>query len=375
MAAIEARAASCAHCGKQLLAPKRCSICKQVSYCGTECQKAGWKRHKKTCEPPLPRGEVLEKIFATHEADDWWGVLKWEGRIEELLEGQPYEICACTLGVFAEAHELGFKSTGNSDHSRSVVRLEERRVELRGKMERFRDQGEALCSIGDKVALYWKDAEAETYFQKARDLGVKHGFLSVECRACLGLGTLAMSAGRQEEGLDLLRNAVAAAPLNEADEIAYELNALRYLIDALFLTNAIDELEPLVSRYREAIRANSRTIGRLSSAEVRSLCFSARLHEVPCSLVPCGKSSHCLALASPKADSICCALHRARVMTHALLEPPALCRHAEGPKRPKGRFALCSAFCARIGQQCTTWRATVLQFAIKPPSTSRFSIR
>ena len=40
--------ASCAYCGKQRDALKRCPVCKQAWYCGAQCQKAGWNKHKKT---------------------------------------------------------------------------------------------------------------------------------------------------------------------------------------------------------------------------------------------------------------------------------------------------------------------------------------
>ena len=51
---------SCSHCGKQREALKRCSRCKQDSYCGAECQNAAWKGHRKSCvslddpETPTP---------------------------------------------------------------------------------------------------------------------------------------------------------------------------------------------------------------------------------------------------------------------------------------------------------------------------------
>ncbi len=32
-----------------LAAPRKCSQCSAVRYCGTECQKAHWKAHKKAC--------------------------------------------------------------------------------------------------------------------------------------------------------------------------------------------------------------------------------------------------------------------------------------------------------------------------------------
>ena len=93
---------TCAYCGKQGTGFKRCSACKQVSYCGGECQKAGWKKHKKTCEkpkayapplPPVPLREVLEQVKTAHLAADWLGVLKWEGRMEELMHNQRDATC------------------------------------------------------------------------------------------------------------------------------------------------------------------------------------------------------------------------------------------------------------------------------------------
>ena len=46
--------ASCSQCGMQGVPLKRCSMCKQVSYCGVECQRAAWRQHTKTCVPPPP---------------------------------------------------------------------------------------------------------------------------------------------------------------------------------------------------------------------------------------------------------------------------------------------------------------------------------
>ena len=109
---------------------------------------------------------------------------------------------------------------------------------------------------------------------------------------------MATDQGRHEEGVELLRNAMAAANLVEDKENHAQLNTLQVFIPALFETNAIDELEPLVPRYREAALAHKShptNNGRLGSEELRSLYFSARLHEVSCPLVPCEPPSHCLA--------------------------------------------------------------------------------
>lgn len=126
-------APSCAHCGTQGVALKRCARCLQTSYCGAACQKAGWKGHKKTCAPQLPLGEVREILNAANAADDWQGVLKWEGRREEPLSGRTDDSCNWVLHAFARAHALGRSSmptSGSIDHSLSVIRLQELRLEL-----------------------------------------------------------------------------------------------------------------------------------------------------------------------------------------------------------------------------------------------------
>ena len=338
-AAVKGSCDICAHCEKG--ATKKGAPLQRCSSCAPSM---------KTCEPLLPRPEVDRKIHEAHYADDWQGVLKMEGRMEELMDGAHAIVMSRRderrdqiLGAFARAHAVGYLSTLLPDHALSAIRLDERRVELLGKMERFRDQAAAQCRIAHHLLFLGRTSEAATYFQRGRDLGAQHGFFSAESQACLGLGKLKLLEGKQEEGLELLRNAVAAAPLNESDDICCETNALGHLLDSLFKANGIDEAEPLVPRFREAAEVESRKEGRLCAANLESFCWSARLEEVLCIL------SAAMHLQSTKVDSIWHALHCARVMTHALLEPSALSisRHAESPKRPRGRCALCSTSCAR----------------------------
>ena len=108
----------------------------------------------------------------------------------------------------------------------------------------------------------------------------------------------AVDEGRHEEGLALLRNALVAAELNELDDANYELIALDGLTEALCKAHAIDEVEPLVLRYREAAKAQSEKKG-FCFKEIDSRLCSARLHEVLCICTPrLGTPSHGSALAS-----------------------------------------------------------------------------
>jgi len=245
------RKGSCAYCEKPGTALKRCSICKNVWYCGAECQKAGWRRHKKACAPPLSTEDVRARVVAASVADDWREVLKWEGRMDEMMAGQSDDTCELILRRFLVAHNSGFLSTvsgtlpnGSPHHSLSSIRLSEQLIDLLGKMQRFRDQGEAMCDLASSLCAAGKRQEASLYYQKARKVGEAHGFFSVECRACLGLGQDKIVEGCNEEGLDLLRNALAASRLSENTGFrTWELNVLCSLIEALFLTEAIDEVE------------------------------------------------------------------------------------------------------------------------------------
>jgi hypothetical protein len=183
-------------------------------------------------------------------------------------------------------------STDSDDHALSYVGLGDRCVDFLGKLQRFRDQGECLCSIANKLLYLGREEEAGRHFTRARDIGAAHGFFSVECAACMGLGGLAFDEGRHEEGVEL-RNALAAVPLVEEHEKTLELDVLSRLILALFATEAFDELEPLVLRYRETAKTVSEMMGRkVFGSELRSLFYLAWLHEVLCICTPCWNHLH-----------------------------------------------------------------------------------
>ena len=189
----------CAHCGKHGAGFKRCSRCKQASYCGVACQNANWKRHKKTCAPPVPLQDVAAKINTAQAAGDWRGVLQWEGRMEELVALRSDDYCSCILSAFSLAHRMEWQATGSKDHAPSYVGLVERQIPLLGKLQRFWDQGEAMCRLSDVLRFLKRNSEAATWNQRARDVGAAHGFFSLESKACQGLGMAAIEEGRHED--------------------------------------------------------------------------------------------------------------------------------------------------------------------------------
>ena len=212
MQAVTLKDSCCAHCGKQGVALQRCSACKQTWYCGAKCQNAGWKGHRKACATlATPLKDVATKVWAASDASDWRELLKWEGRLAELLVPLPDDASEHLVRQFSTAHRAELGKSGvtiSTEHLLSVGRLEAQRVELLGKMQRFRDQSDAMCECAETLLVLKRRAEAAKYFQRARDVGRAHGFFSAECSACMGLGQQAVSAGRHEEGLEFLRLAL-----------------------------------------------------------------------------------------------------------------------------------------------------------------------
>ena len=265
---------------------------------------------------PLSVKDVRKRVHAAEEAADWAGVLQWEGRMEDMMtaaqepdgewvamggtrrfDGYEDVECAKILQTFSIAHMLTMQAKMSKDqpldllkHMGSSVALQERRIELLGKIKWFRDMGEEMCQLSVGLNIIGRKKDAAIYLQRARDVGAAHGFFSVESQACQGLGEIAVNEGRDEEGLDLLRNSVVAARLSEGNSLKFELGALAALVCALFKVNSvderlrIDELEPLVLRLREAAKETSKKAGQLCVEELTALLDSARLHEVLCLL-------------------------------------------------------------------------------------------
>jgi hypothetical protein len=115
-----------------------------------------------------------------------------------------------------------------------------------------------------------------------------------------------MWEGREEDGVELMRNALVCVPLFEEKNPIMELNVLFNFTDALFDTHAIEEAEPLVARFLEAAKAESDYRGRLSFWDCQSHYTSARLHEVLCTCTPCSEPPHTARpLHATKADIVC----------------------------------------------------------------------
>ncbi|KAJ1464688.1 hypothetical protein T484DRAFT_1868176, partial [Baffinella frigidus] len=137
------------------------------------------KANLKNCDVGVggapPRSTIVRMVEKAWVSRDWAGVLRWESRLEDLLT-LPEAEHPQLIESFAVANL-------NQGHFAKAASLFQRSVQILGKLERFTEQGAAMCRVGE-CFLRLNDAKgAETWYQKARKLGEKHGCYAVECSA------------------------------------------------------------------------------------------------------------------------------------------------------------------------------------------------
>lgn len=70
----------CTVCGKCGEGVFRCSRCKLSTYCGMECQRTDWSRHKKHCISKVHDVEYFQKNIATNQKV-WDGLVRMVGTV------------------------------------------------------------------------------------------------------------------------------------------------------------------------------------------------------------------------------------------------------------------------------------------------------
>ena len=135
----------------------------------------------------LPPRKIRENMKAAAAAGDWNGILKWEGRMEELLQNQSAATSNTILDMFQQAHLmywLDCKDAAGEEHGHQYVQLEERRIDVLGKMGSVRESAIALCDLSDNLLLIEADGEkAARFLTRAREIGAAHGFVEAESRS------------------------------------------------------------------------------------------------------------------------------------------------------------------------------------------------
>jgi tetratricopeptide (TPR) repeat protein len=255
---------SCAHClnimdvsgGEK---SKSCAKCRDVTYCGVDCQKADWRTHKPNCKPC--ERYVVETVATLHDSDQWRKLLKWRPSIDVMLANMRDtddlhrfrdQYNTQTIGLLhalVEAYKLGMSSTGDVDHVYALAALPllDEMAELMGKMGDFEFQGLCFCDLAHlkTCILGCVNNDIAAYYEKASDLAARHFIPSVQARACFGLGRAANGNKEYEKAATLLRKAIhPEAQTNPEDAV----HCVFQLIDVLIKLNLVDEIDTFIQR-------------------------------------------------------------------------------------------------------------------------------
>ena len=203
---------------------------------------------------------VVAMVQKAMQARDWPGVLRWESRLEELLT-LPEPAHPLVIDAFACANS-------NQGHSSKAASLFQRLVQFFGKLERFTEEGRAMCRVGQCFLSLDDVKSAKTWYQNARKLAEKHGCYIVECSATLGLGRVELHhLERMPEAEELLRHALSVLDYVEGGDRALESDIKHDLATLLLQTDRHEEAGPLIQRLREL----AKRAGALPDETVRAL--------------------------------------------------------------------------------------------------------
>lgn len=186
--------ASCATCGKEN-ADSKCSKCKMVYYCSSECQQKDWQSHKETCFPFRQGVALCDVCNATQEVE--------------------HNCCQCGTLYCTPCleKEKPVKCMGCEKPMAKVCRLD-REENLRA-LEALVDE-----ESDDKRRGYWCIVIAQMYLYGITGTGVEEDWekakLYAELAGSLGyaegynfLGARCVEEGRWEEGKEWWEKATA----------------------------------------------------------------------------------------------------------------------------------------------------------------------
>ena len=249
---------TCSHCGKTGFGFKRCSRCKQASYCGAECQTVAWKGHKKLCRSQgqgqqLSLDDIRTRILSTDPFVGFAEVLRFESQVDELVSGLDAVSVPPVLTAFAKAN-VGADKLGKAGPMWGRVG---EAFEASGRCEEQVDAmmmaGRCHSNAGDfKACIVW--------FERARDVSVEHGLELLECTMCSELGGAFKNAGMGSEAEAQLRRGLTGTEriLTDASHAQHagrgadvlQRVILRTLVEVLARKERFEEAESVLLRFR-----------------------------------------------------------------------------------------------------------------------------
>lgn len=203
----------CDHCGQTIQRLRRCSACRRAFFCGLDCQRAAWPRHREVCG--------MRSSTADNANSNARAASPGEGRLATVVAcGMASDAFRRGLDAFAcsqfrEAlQEANAAAEAAAEEARWELRCEALR--LRGQcFEQLRDLAAARTTLGDALAEV-----------RARLSGATAAH--AEANVLLRLGAVAARSSRPGLATQYQRNAVALleANGNDKDTLAAAYNNL-----------------------------------------------------------------------------------------------------------------------------------------------------
>jgi tetratricopeptide (TPR) repeat protein len=275
----------CSHCKKRLITFKRCSICKTNCYCDKKCQKLDWADHKIDCKSIE---DVCNIVVGAYVAGDQDEIMTWKHRFADIVAYTVVHTKTLTFdahGILLDIVGKGYESIPTCtvlELQAIQLKLSEvlsLKADLVGQYERYRDQGEIMCRAGIHMLFSGDVEKSKDLFRKARRVAESHGFYTVECLACRGLGDCYTSTGDHEEALPFFQNALAAAPLAEHHEKKLEMALTQSVATSLYTIHRYAEAAEFMPRLKELTREHSEVCGSFQSIEFDAFLLRIKLYE------------------------------------------------------------------------------------------------
>jgi len=204
----------CDHCGQTIQRLRRCAACRRAFFCGRDCQRAAWPRHREVCGI---RNSVADNASNTSPRS----ASKGEGRLATVGAcGMASDALRRGVDAFASSQ---FRESMQEANAAAAAAAEEEHWELR--CEALRLRGQCFEQLRDLAAARTALGDALTEV-RARLSGASAA--RAEANVLLRLGAVAARSSRPGLATQYQRNAVALleANGNDKDTLAAAYNNL-----------------------------------------------------------------------------------------------------------------------------------------------------
>jgi hypothetical protein len=210
---------------------------------------------------------------------DWRKTLSLEGEMIEILVGAQFDNDSKQklLHCFIDANHAAAAETRHTVYSMSLIKMYDQLMTCMEDIQHFHDKGTYLYRVGCIFLRLGDNEEAERRFNGVRKLGEAHGFFTMECLACIGLGRISRLQGQTEMEIMFYNNAIAACSLLIScdNDLLYKCETLRHGTESLMDTD-IDMAQRMFNSIK--VETSQWSTNRLTKMKMIFMIYEARFY-------------------------------------------------------------------------------------------------